>query len=549
MAETTVYAFHRVEPVSREGDPGRGLAAPVHDPLWMLGRQRAFGELTGEDSGSPIQVDLRLHADPLDGWFPMDHGAGVLPFDPGTEVLDAVVAGESAGPAHSVRDRLDAGRRLRQLLPDVADAVRAAVPLPVGDTDDRLLRRAAGRFPDGLAVAAAIRAQPGNAELAAALGIDAAAVTAHRAVLNAYARWAVTTFGMTPNTWIPERLERRFALSVAGVEALTAPVHTRAVVDAPDLELTAASAALALPAPDQPWTKRIPTPLRFPGMPNDRFWEFEDAQLALHRIDAATHDLARLALVEFSSLYGNDWHTFPVPLAYGTVAALTELVVRDVFGTTELVRQVTDQAWSMFQPTRPDGVPQRLVVAPVSVGILSGPVVEEIAFVRDENANLVWGLEKVVTDADGRIRDLVAEYAAARRPAAALPTDAELLYQLMTEVPEHWVPFIPVHIGGDDRAVGLVEAVLPRPDSFGALVTTAPSSSVLQELRGTVLHEEEVPPDGVTVRRRWYLARSADGGRHVWAARDVTTGRGEGESGLAFDTAIDVRGGRGGGHA
>jgi hypothetical protein len=545
MADSTVYAFHRVEPISREGDPGRGLAAPVHDPLWLLGRQRAFGELTGEDTGSPIQVDFRLRSDPMDGWFPIDHGEGPQRYDPATDVLDAVVAGESAGPAHSLRDRLDAGRRLRQVLPGMADAARASFPLAVGDDDTALLRRAAARFPDGLAVAETVLAQPDDAGLAAVLGVAQGTVTAARAALEDFARSAMTTFGMTPNTWVPERLERRFDLSVAGVGALSAPVHTRPVVDAADLELTGDSASLAVPTPDLPLTKRIPTPLRFPGMPNDRFWEFEDAQLALHRIDAATHDLARLALVEFSSVYGNDWYTFPVPLAFGTVASLTELVVRDVFGTTELLRQVDDPAWSMYQPTRPDGVPQRLVVPAVSVGTLSGPVVEEVSFVRDENANLVWGLEKIVTDPSGRTRDLVAEYAAAQRSADSLPTDAELLYVLMTEVPEHWVPFIPVHIDADNRAVGLVEGVLPRPNSWGDLVITSARSSVLQELRGTVLREEEVPSEGVTVRRRWYLSRSADGGRHVWAARDVTTGHGEGESGLAFDSTLDLRGSNG----
>jgi len=48
-----VYSLTRVEPVSRGGDPGRGLAATVQDPFWMLARQRQFGELTGEDAGSP----------------------------------------------------------------------------------------------------------------------------------------------------------------------------------------------------------------------------------------------------------------------------------------------------------------------------------------------------------------------------------------------------------------------------------------------------------------------------------------------------------------
>lgn len=545
MTDTTVYVQHRVEPISREGDPGRGLAAPVHDPLWMLGRQHAFGELAGEDSGSPIQVDFQLRSDPIDGWSTIDTADQVHPYNAATDVLDAAVAGESARPAHSTRDRVDAGRRLRQLLPDLADAVRATFPITIADPAGTLLTRAAARFPDGLSVATAIAAHPDDAGLAAALGLAPAIVTAARESLDEFSHWATTTFGMTPNTWIPQRLERRFGLSVAGQAALTAPTHTRAVVDAPDLELTGRSAVLAMPGPDTPLTKRIPTPIEFPGMPNDRLWEFEDAQLALHRIDAATHDLARLALVEYSSVYGNDWYSFPLPVEFGTVATMTELVVRDVFGTTELIRQADDAAWSMFQPTQPGGLPQRLLIPAVSVGTLSGPVVEEVSFVRDENANLVWGLEKIVTDANGLIRDLVAEYSAAQPTPDALPTDAELLYRLMTEVPEHWIPFIPVHIGPDNRAVGLVEAVLPRPNSFGDLVTVAPRSSVLQELAGAVLYEEEVPSEGVTVRRRWYLARSADGGRHAWAARDVTTGRGEGESGLVFDITIDMRGGHG----
>src|SRR5262249_44195687 len=111
-----------------------------------------------------------------------------------------------------------------------------------------------------------------------------------------------------------------------------------------------------------------------------------------------------------------------------------------------------------------------------------------------------------------------------------------------TEVPDHWVPFIPVHLAGSARQVGLVEAVLPRPNSFGDLVTASPRSSVLQELRGLVLPEEEVPSAGIVVRRRWFLARSADGGRHAGAARAVPTGGGGGATGLGFAVAKPVWG-------
>jgi hypothetical protein len=563
-----VYALHRVEPISREGDPGRGLAAPVHDPLWGLARQRQFGELAGEDTGSPVQVAMRLRVDPLDGWRPAGTEE-LLPYDPDRQVLEAVVAGEPAGPptaprteaemeavrsgeqayAARVRDRLDAGRRLAAALPGTTTAdLLAQFPVVTRPDDARLVRRAAAVYPDGIAVARAVNATRGadDGDLAEALGTTTVRVSEHRDALEAHAAWCETTFGTGPATWHAERLERRFDLASGEQVVLTAPAHTRETVDVADLDATDALGGLTLP-PGQRWVRRVPTRLRFPGMPNERFWEFEDARLSLARIDAATHDLARLALVEFSSTYGNDWFTFPVPVDHGTVVTVPEVVVRDTFGRDELVPVASSNAWSMFEAGRATG-PQRLVVPSVTVGRLAGPVVEEVRFVRDENANLVWGLEAVVTDEAGVTHDVVAAYAAADRERPPLPEDADLLYQLMTDVPDHWVPFVPVHVRDErpgapepeHRAVALVEAVLPRPGAYGVMVTPVPRSSILTELRGVPLHEEEVGPAGVTVRRRWFLARSADGGRHVWVARSVSAGRGEGASGLMFDVAVDV---------
>ena len=285
----------------------------------------------------------------------------------------------------------------------------------------------------------------------------------------------------------------------------------------------------------------MPTTIQFPGQPRDRFWEFEEATLALSRIDATTSDLARLALVEFSTIYGNDWFTFPIPVTYGSMQAVSELVVRDTFGTHELIAPAADAQWAMY---RPAGSPlaAALVVPSITVAPLAGDVVEEVRFLRDEMANFVWGVEQIVTDADGTRRDLADEYVRASVGADAVPRNAAVAYRLMTDVPDHWVPFIPVHLAGSSRQVGLVEAVLPRPNSLGDLVTSSPRSSVLQELRGLVLPEEEVPSAGIVVRRRWFLARSADGGRHAWAARSVTTGRGEGASDLRFDVAEPVPG-------
>jgi len=51
------------------------------------------------------------------------------------------------------------------------------------------------------------------------------------------------------------------------------------------------------------------------------------------------------------------------------------------------------------------------------------------------------------------------------------------------------------------------------------------------------LHEEEVPRESVRVRRVPALIRAGDGRCLRWIAHRVGIGRGEGSSGLAFDTA------------
>jgi hypothetical protein len=221
--------------------------------------------------------------------------------------------------------------------------------------------------------------------------------------------------------------------------------------------------------------------------------------------------------------------------------AVSDLVVRDTFGSHELIAPAADRQWAMYRPTGSLAGSAMLAVPSVTIAPLAGEVVEEVRFLRDEMANFVWGIEQIVTDADGNRRNLADEYVRAVLPAAPTEGRGDVAYRLMTDVPEYWVPFIPVHLPGGSRKVGLIEAVLPRPHSLGELEISLPRSSVLQELRGLVIPEEEIPTAGVVVRRRWFLARSGDGGRHAWAARSVSAGRGEGASGLRFDVAEPVK--------
>jgi hypothetical protein len=52
------------------------------------------------------------------------------------------------------------------------------------------------------------------------------------------------------------------------------------------------------------------------------------------------------------------------------------------------------------------------------------------------------------------------------------------------------------------------------------------------------IQDEEIPREGARIRRIPTLARHPDGTFARWVTRRVTVGRGEGASGLAFDSAV-----------
>src|SRR5260221_7790463 len=155
--------WHRLEPDVRHEDPGLGLRAAVHDPLWLLGRQWQVGEMDGEDAASPIAVRIASVEHPLTRFKPADGGAG--DYDAATMPLETMVEREPQG-APTLRVRLDARTRLLALLAEAglshpAGALPPAHPLPEVEGDDpaeRRLRLLAGAGAgDGVAIATALR--------------------------------------------------------------------------------------------------------------------------------------------------------------------------------------------------------------------------------------------------------------------------------------------------------------------------------------------------------------------------------------------------------
>ena len=56
----SAVTWSRLEPLTLTSDLTAGLQTLLGDPLWMIGRQGQFGELQGEDAGTPISAIVEI---------------------------------------------------------------------------------------------------------------------------------------------------------------------------------------------------------------------------------------------------------------------------------------------------------------------------------------------------------------------------------------------------------------------------------------------------------------------------------------------------------
>jgi hypothetical protein len=115
-------------------------------------------------------------------------------------------------------------------------------------------------------------------------------------------------------------------------------------------------------------------------------------------------------------------------------------------------------------------------------------------------------------------------------------------------VPENWIPFIPVHVPGDNREIQLQRAAMPRVLPGVATAKVQPLTMLLREGLDLpkpatyFIHEEEVPRAGARMTQYYEQARWTSGRVFTWFRAQKQTGRGEGQSGLGFDRLVDKDG-------
>ncbi|MEM9929486.1 MAG: hypothetical protein AAF840_06690 [Bacteroidota bacterium] len=614
-------AWNRIEPRTRKEDFQQALNCEIHDPLWMLTRQWQFGEFKGEDTGSAIIAKTVLKTSALTRY--RSHQQTARPYSDQTPLEMDV---ESEPQTFDYRRALQAGRHWMRLLATAAkdfnnappngvptidlDAYQAAlvqrfpfelpaVPTPTESSHDhaadvRDARLLTNHQLRQFTAAAANRAVNGkklfeeislNAALARTWALDPGHADTLEAIANLFKGWVDRKFARASShdrAWDDSRLEYRFTCAApdhnGGTTLLRADEYYSGTLDwyafdvgkpRPDEQgLTTMPANTRSAALNRKVQTFIPTSATFAGMPNARWWEFEDGAVDLGNISADTTDLAKVVLSEFAMVYGNDWFVLPYPVNVGSICEVGGIVVTDVFGQHTLVEAASQgtsddwESWGLFNlsPQRENGqvavpVDTRLFIPPTLARTQESENVEEALFVRDEMANLVWAIETKIPDLLGRsqdghtsandLRELWLELQAIDPDAdPVMIEEAIFKYQLGNTVPENWIPFMAIHKpDGQIRAFSLQRASIPR-EYFRDFAAVRPRTKLLRfgleedDTQATpyFVNEEEIPRAGIRLSANYQRARWYNGTTFQWYGRRKTVGRGEGASGLAYDT-------------
>jgi hypothetical protein len=553
----------------------RSLQAQVRDPLWMLARQWQVGEFLGDDAGSPIHTTLGVEMRTATTYRPGMDDTKTVAIDP---ALPIEVHVERETVALRLRGSVQHGLRFESLVrggavaaPEIVIAAfRLAFPIASAIPDEayappdaqRYRALTAGRVTDGEALYASAKAVAAGQIPAVPLPPEASS-PGMGTVLAAFVAYRGSLFSEpTQDTaWQSQHLDYAFGLGSPTPDrnlVLNASEFPGGHLDWYSFSLANAQANSAADANPAQVTLTtfdfMPNHVVFRGMPDSRWWNFEDAVTDFGQIDAEHVDLAKLLVMEFALVHGNDWFWTPVPVNIGisgsgteprgTLSRVTTLVVTDTFGIRTLIRPAEETTvnpgespWSMYKISG-DGVRSDFILMAPTLGIVDdGDALEQIRFLRDDMAALVWAVEhQLQGDLDSAVdahESYLQHIQAAQPPGPpkAAPGGPKTYYTLGTPVPDNWIPMIPVKSTQGE--------LLLRRGTI-ALSQQKARAVILEPQHPFYVADRVVSRAGDQVDRYFRYTRSTDGTIFVWMARKSRVGCGEGWSGLRFDIVRDL---------
>ncbi len=580
----------RIEGRSRNPNNTDALSMRTADPLWMLGRQWQFGEFKGEDNGSPIQVKTFYRKEQAEAYSKTKdenaerHALNGIPLEAMIESIPIQVL--------DLKSRVRIGQQYErlirqyfrqenqseigeQLILDLRDAfpLEREVWLDQGEdiqNEEKLDAKSLRFFNlmQGKVVGgAALMNEIGTSEAyPKSSRFSASHFSALASVTTQLRRWYKELFVQAEDSdqaWNAQQLVHEFKVHHKKEDdtlngfTINAPDYQSGHLDwySFDNSTIRLNPKEGLEASE----KHLPVNVSFASMPDKRLFSFEDSKIDLSLMDVDSSDLLKMMILDFSLVSGSDWFTVPLEMKLGEACWIDRIEVEDVFGVRTIIKNDGQKGailntnplkvWDVFKIRDFDTLIERtddnmykeeehfLFIAPSTTFRMESQPVEELLFIRDEYANMVWAIEKQIPNALGKSVDgfdLHLElYGPFQTPDADEENEDSIpKFRLANSVPSNWIPYLPSHIEDDATNIELRRAYMLRNDD--SLKDIQPLSFLAKEdiLK---IREEAIPKAGVRVQVTNQRIRWTDGKTYVWKGRKVLTGRGEGNSGLRFD--------------
>jgi len=577
----TIVSWNRLEGAPRTLNFDQAIKAEVRDALWMMTKQWQMGEFNGEDAGSPIEAKVQVQHTNIQEYTTGNNSSVGISDSIPLEVLveHQPLPMERQQVKMSVDIRLNMGIYWSKLLKshsldhyykNFLKEFTFKIPVKSRDTDyihahkDELQQWKAiqGRCLDGYEMYLSV-----NKNLTALfhqIGIAATDMAKLVDIFQLFKNWYKKTYFQGEeeknNAWLPDRLEYKFECKAQSSDEeinLHAQEYYSGSLDWYAFNVQIQNSNLNTKSK---FTAEsfIPTSIDVDGMPDKRWWKFEDSKTNLSDIKPNTTDIAKLLMIEFGLTYANDWFIMPYELPIGSIAEVQSVIVKNNFGDVYWIRPTetkgsTNPTWSLFRQKSPLSN-NKVFLCPSALYVQDGENFEKVNLLRDEVANMVWGVENTVPTtyskgANGNeyaLQKLTYHKNIINYNPSVVPYVAEVYYNVMTDVPENWIPFLPVHLKGHKRQIQLQRSSMLRiidgdkevPKKIKPLTSILRDGLDKEKLAPYYLHEDEVPRSGTVVTKGYGRTRWTSGEVYVWVSTKKQNGRGEGHSGLAFDEIL-----------
>ena len=587
------YTRQAITPRTRTNDYAKALSFEVFDPLWMLARQWQYGRFKGNDCGSMITTKIKVSRRRLENIY-LPNGARI-PYSTNTPLeydvekmnrsITLMVRVESASyfrkmimANNQISDKQDIILAnlmqifpLEPFMPDTKEEAKTIETLKL-ETNAKLKQLYATcgkRIFDGYKLY-----QADSAKLRELYHL-CHQVAGLSDVLSDYKEWFA-------NKYLPVANENNYCWNERklGYEVGVGENENR--YEAEDYH-TGRLSWYSFDAKDKFKTEGITEPKKlsyipvqadFPGAPNRRLWEFENAHVQFgHQANEDFSLLANAVVMQYVSMYSNDWLLTPIEAETGTVLNVEGIIIKDTFGNMIFIDQSAEKSddlnenipfidrWSLFGTTLLNAHEKNnfesqggLLFPPTVRRTEESKPIEEVQFLRDEMANMLWGVETVINDGcggtiDGKeFSDAIFAIVEEQKIQERHDEEYDYSFLLQNRVPINWIPFIPQKIEDEMREIVFRRGRMPiyYNENYH---TVRPSTELLKIREATrnnktvvlprYINEEEISSYGVKLvlsaqRTRWFLGETFN-----WVGAKKIISQYQANSGLLFDELLE----------